>query len=97
MSFSRKMKSNPFKASFGLAKSLMLSLEKKNNICMNFMRIDDGRIGPFGVLSEKVLRFNVSLMGSKNADWQRSFVVTCIANGEISAGIVCFSMLYFVN
>lgn len=85
MSFSRKMKSNPFKASFGLAKSLMLSLEKKNNICMNFMRIDDGRIGPFGVLSEKVLRFNVSLMGSKNADWQRSFVVTCIANGEISA------------
>lgn len=82
MSFSQKMKPSPLKASFGLSKSLTFSIENKIKDCsMNSMNYENGRIGHSGLVS----RFNFLLMRSKKAHGQHPFMVTCAANGDISA------------
>ncbi|XP_021715410.1 phosphoribosylamine--glycine ligase-like [Chenopodium quinoa] len=84
MLFSEKMKPNPFKATFGLPNSSVSSMGKKFSFNSN-MIIDNGRNGHFGLVDDKVYGFDFSMMGSKKAGGLHPFVVTCLANGEMSA------------
>ncbi|XP_021720789.1 phosphoribosylamine--glycine ligase-like [Chenopodium quinoa] len=84
MYFSQKMKHYSFKASFGLPNSSVFSMGKKINFNFN-INIDNGRNGHFGLVDGKVYGFDFSMTGSKKAGGLHPFVVTCLANGEISA------------
>ncbi|KAL2898854.1 Phosphoribosylamine--glycine ligase chloroplastic [Bienertia sinuspersici] len=86
MFLSQKMKPNPFKLSYGRAKSSVFSVEKSNYANMNHINFDKGRIDPFGTVGEKVFGLNIAKMASRNASRKHAFVVACVATEEISAG-----------